>query len=50
LIQRQNRKDIQKRQAQFFDHFLKGKPAADWIKKGIKAVDKGIEWGLEITD
>lgn len=50
LIQRQNRKDIQKRQAQFFDHFLKGKPAADWIKKGIKAVDKGIEWGLEVTD
>lgn len=50
LMQRQNRKDIQKRQAQFFDHFLKGKPAASWIKNGVKAVDKGIDWGLEITD
>lgn len=50
LMQRQNRKDIQKRQAQFFDHFLKGKPAANWIKNGVKAVDKGIDWGLEITD
>ncbi|MGN0003013.1 MAG: S9 family peptidase [Sphingobacterium composti] len=50
LMQRQNRKDIQKRQAQFFDHFLKGKPAADWIKHGVKAIDKGIEWGLQETD
>jgi dipeptidyl aminopeptidase/acylaminoacyl peptidase len=50
LMQRQNRKDIQIRQAQFFDHFLKGKPAADWIKNGVKAIDKGIEWGLEVTE
>ena len=47
LMQRQNRKDIQIRQAQFFDHFLKGKPAADWIKNGVKAIDKGINWGFE---
>jgi len=47
LIQRQNRKDIQIREAQFFDHFLKGKPAANWIKKGVKATEKGIDWGLE---
>jgi len=50
LMQRQNRKDIQIRQAQFFDHFLKGKPAADWIKHGVKAIDKGIEWGLREND
>lgn len=49
LIQRQNRKDIQIREAQFFDHFLKGKPAADWIKHGVKAVDKGIDWGLNVS-
>lgn len=48
LMQRQNRKDIQIREAQFFDHFLKGKPAANWIKKGVKATEKGIDWGLEI--
>lgn len=48
LVKRQNRKDIQIREAQFFDHFLKGKPAANWIRKGIKATEKGIDWGLEI--
>lgn len=48
LIQRQNRKDIQIREAQFFDHFLKGKAAANWIKKGVKATEKGIDWGLEV--
>lgn len=47
LMQRQNRKDIQIREAQFFDHFLKGKPAANWIKKGVKATEKGIDWGLD---
>ncbi|WP_225554687.1 S9 family peptidase [Sphingobacterium bovistauri] len=50
LMQRQNRKDIQKRQAQFFDHFLKGKPAADWIQHGVKAIDKGIDWGLSTEE
>ena len=47
LMLRQNRKDIQIREAQFFDHFLKGAPAANWIKKGVKATEKGIDWGLE---
>ncbi|MFD2554892.1 S9 family peptidase [Sphingobacterium tabacisoli] len=46
LIQRQNRKDIQIRQSQFFDHFLKGKPAAEWIKSGVKATNKGTNWGF----
>jgi dipeptidyl aminopeptidase/acylaminoacyl peptidase len=47
LVQRQNRKDIQIREAQFFDHFLKGKPAASWIATGIPAIRKGIDWGFE---
>jgi len=47
LVNRENRKDIQIREAQFFDHFLKGKPSPDWIKKGVKATEKGIDWGLE---
>jgi dipeptidyl aminopeptidase/acylaminoacyl peptidase len=46
LIQRQNRKDISRRQLQFFDHFLKGKPAAPWIEKGVPATLKGIDWGF----
>jgi dipeptidyl aminopeptidase/acylaminoacyl peptidase len=46
LVQRQNRKDIQRRQQQFFDHYLKGKPAAPWIEKGVPATLKGIDWGF----
>ncbi|WP_257957464.1 alpha/beta hydrolase family protein [Parapedobacter tibetensis] len=46
LVQRQNRKDIQRRQLEFFDHFLKGKPAARWIDKGVPATTKGIDWGF----
>src|SRR5690606_12409716 len=44
LLKRQNRKDIQIRQSQFFDHFLKGKPAAKWISTGVPATEKGIDW------
>lgn len=47
LMKRQNRKDIQIRQAQFFDHFLKGRPAPKWISEGVPAIDKGIDWGLD---
>ena len=46
LMKRQNRKDIQRREQQFFDHFLKDKPAAPWIEKGIPAIRKGIDWGF----
>jgi len=47
LVKRENRKDIQRRQQQFFDHFLKGAPAAPWIEHGVPAVMKGIDWGFE---
>ncbi|MGH2624261.1 MAG: alpha/beta hydrolase family protein, partial [Sphingobacterium sp.] len=47
LVNKQNKKDIQIREAQFFDHFLKGKSAPNWIEKGVKATEKGIDWGLE---
>ena len=33
--------------AQFFDHYLKGKPMPEWMKEGIPAVEKGYEMGLE---
>jgi len=50
LVKRQNRKDIQIREQQFFDHFLKGKPAPVWLEKGIPATLKGIDWGLDLVD
>lgn len=50
LMQRQNRKDIQRRQLEFFNHFLKDKPAAPWIDKGVPAIMKGIDWGFGSDD
>jgi dipeptidyl aminopeptidase/acylaminoacyl peptidase len=47
LVLRQNRKDISIREQQFFDHFLKGAPMPVWLAKGVPAVDKGKDWGLE---
>lgn len=46
LVDRQNKKDIQRRELEFFDHFLKGKPAAPWIEHGVPATHKGIDWGF----
>ncbi|TWR26149.1 S9 family peptidase [Mucilaginibacter achroorhodeus] len=46
LVKRQNRKDITVREAQFFDHYLKGAPMPVWMDKGVPAVDKGKDWGL----
>ncbi|NCD72165.1 alpha/beta hydrolase family protein [Mucilaginibacter agri] len=48
LVLRQNRKDITIREAQFFDHYLKGAPMPVWLEKGVPAVDKGKDWGFEI--
>ena len=48
LVERRNRKDLSVRLGQFFDHYLKGKPAPVWMTKGVPAVDKGKTWGLEI--
>jgi dipeptidyl aminopeptidase/acylaminoacyl peptidase len=49
LVKRQNRKDISIREAQFFDHYLKGAPMPVWMSKGVPAVDKGKDWGLELV-
>ena len=43
---RASRKDLTIRVEQFYNHFLKGAPAPVWIKKGVPATKKGIEWGL----
>jgi dipeptidyl aminopeptidase/acylaminoacyl peptidase len=50
LVQRQNRKDIQIREQQFFDHYLKGAKAPAWMTSGIPATEKGKTWGFELTD
>ena len=38
---RANQKDIAMRIEQFFDHKLRGKPAPEWMKKGIPYLAKG---------
>jgi len=50
LVERKNRKDIQVRQQQFFDYYLKGAKPAKWIVEGVPATRKGKDWGLEIVD
>ena len=47
LVQRQNRKDIQRREQQFFDHFLKGAPSPQWLERGVPATEKGANWGFD---
>jgi len=46
LTERRNRKDWSIRLAQFFGYYLKGEPPARWIKEGVPATMKGIDWGL----
>ncbi len=43
LRKRQNQKDYAMRMRQFFDHKLKGEPAPDWMKNGIKFLDREKE-------
>jgi hypothetical protein len=50
LVQRQNRKDISIREQQFFDHYLKGAKAPQWMVTGVPATEKGSNWGFELTD
>ena len=50
LMLRQNRKDIQRREQQFFDHYLKGEPAPLWMEKGVPATEKGRNWGFDLTN
>lgn len=40
--------DFQIRMAQFFDHYLKGKPMPRWMQEGIPATQKGRNLGLEL--
>ena len=39
-VKRQNRVDFQNRMLAFFDHYLKGEPMPDWMREGVKAVER----------
>jgi len=47
LRKKENRLDFARRMQQFFDHYLQGAPAPQWLSHGIPAVDKGTEFGFE---
>ena len=41
LARKENQKDFQTRMKQYFDHYLKGKPAPKWMTDGVPQVRKG---------
>jgi dipeptidyl aminopeptidase/acylaminoacyl peptidase len=43
LRKRQNQKDYARRMKEFFDHFLKGAPAPEWMQKGIPYLQREKE-------
>lgn len=48
LTERRNMKDLTIRMQQFFDYYLKGDPMPKWMKSGVPATDKEIDYGLEL--
>jgi hypothetical protein len=40
--------DSRRRQFQFFEHLLKGKPAPRWMTKGVSAIENGDNKGMEL--
>jgi hypothetical protein len=50
LTRRPNMMDLSVRMYQFFDHYLKGKPAPAWMTYGIPALEKGKTDGYELVE
>jgi len=48
-LKMQNRKDFNIRMQQFFDYYLKGAPMPVWMKRGVPAIEKGINQGYELV-
>jgi len=44
----QNRKDFNIRMQQFFDHYLQSAHKPVWMERGVPAIEKGINQGLEL--
>ena len=40
LTKRPNQEDYTIRLQQYFDHFLKGAPAPEWVQKGVPYIEK----------
>jgi dipeptidyl aminopeptidase/acylaminoacyl peptidase len=49
LAKKPNQIDYHRRINQWFDHYLKGAPAPDWMTKGVKFLDKDKELKKAIT-
>ncbi|MGV8946073.1 MAG: alpha/beta hydrolase family protein [Lutibacter sp.] len=47
-VKLQNRRDFNIRMAQFFDYYLKDAPEPIWMERGVPALEKGINQGLEL--
>ena len=50
LTRRADQKDLTIRTMQFYDHYLKGKPAPRWMVEGIPATEKGKTDGYELIE
>jgi dipeptidyl aminopeptidase/acylaminoacyl peptidase len=50
LMKPANRMDLSIRMRQFFDHYLQNKPAAEWMIKGVPAIQKGKTYGLDLME
>jgi dipeptidyl aminopeptidase/acylaminoacyl peptidase len=48
-LKMQNRRDFNIRMQQFFDYYLKGAPMPVWMKRGVPAIEKGINQGYELV-
>ncbi len=44
-VKRQNRIDFNRRMEQFFDHYLMGKDAPEWMTKGVPAIEREVNSG-----
>jgi len=49
ISKEENRRDFAVRMQQFFDHYLQGAPAAEWMVRGIPATEKGQSLGFELV-
>lgn len=47
-VKHQNRKDFNIRMQQYFDYYLKGAAKPVWMERGVPAIEKGINQGLEL--
>ncbi len=43
-----NRQDLSIRMMQFFDHYLKGELAPEWMTKGVARIQKGRDFGYDL--